>query len=76
MIKLLAVSWTPFVQYIFSGANSNPKFWKKKNGLAYFVILGGAAGGGYSQVIPMEEVSITVLKIITCGKNGLLNVLF
>jgi len=44
--------------------------------LAYFVILGGAAGGGYSQVIPMEEVSITVLKISTCGKNGLLSVLF
>ena len=28
----------------------------------YFILLGGAAGGGYSQVIPMEEVSKTSTK--------------
>ena len=32
-------------------------WWSKMNKKEYLFILGGAAGGGYSQVIPMEEVS-------------------
>ena len=29
----------------------------------FLLFLGGAAGGGYSQVIPMEEVSFNIMKL-------------